>query len=239
MLSRLNSVRELSKGVSSLLETLEKDKKALTSKKFSREQTLISIKNTQAKLLISKKNKEIVIDKLEIRLSSLKEDRSKYENYLASIDTSWKSTKPVFTKTISSISTIVETGDLPNELVDLKYGLAGITAKIYDTDFNVALNNKTLPTRVEIEFNENNMTLNLPELNIYLSGNLELIDDTRLQFNIIEGKYLDLTLGDSSIESLFDSNYLKFDFKKILVGTSVKSLKRNDGNIELLLNPIF
>ncbi len=239
MLSRLNSIRELSKGVSTLLDNLEKDKETLASKKLSKEQTLLAIKDRQAELLVSKKNEEIAVENLETRLSSLKEDRSKYENYLANIDTSWRKTKPEFTKTISSISQIVETGDLPNELVDLKYGLAGITAKIYDNEFNTALNNKNLPTRVEIEFNKDNMNLSLPELNIYLSGNLELIDDTTLQFNIIEGKYLDLTLGDSSIESLFDSNYLKFNFKKILVGTTIKSLKRNDGNIELLLNTIF
>lgn len=239
MLSRLNSIRELSKGVSTLLESLEKDKETLASKKLSREETLLAIKNRQAELLVSKKNKEIAVENLEARLASLKEDRSKYENYLADIDISWKKTKPEFTKTISSVSQIVEAGDLPNELVDLKYGLAGITAKIYDNEFNKALNNKDLTSRVEIKFNKDNMTLNLPDLNIYLSGNLELIDDTTLQFNIIEGKYLDLTLGEASIESLFDSNYLKFNFKKILVGTTIRSLKRNNGNIELLLNTIF
>ncbi|MDY0236252.1 MAG: hypothetical protein RBR71_09500 [Gudongella sp.] len=239
MLSRLNSIRELSKGVSNLLENLEENKVALENKKTFREETLLTIKDRQAELQASKKSKQIAIDNLETRLSSLKEDRSKYENYLVDIDNSWKETKPDFTKTISTISKIVETGDLPNELVDLKFGLAGITAKIYDTPFNTALNNKNLPTPVEIIFNKDNMTLNIPELNIYLSGNLELIDDTTLQFNIIEGKYLDLTLGERSIESLFDSNYLKFNFKEILMGNTIKSLKMNNENIELLLNKLF
>jgi peptidoglycan hydrolase CwlO-like protein len=239
MLSRLNSIRELSKGVSTLLEDLEEDKITLENKKNSKEQTLITIKKRQEELQVSKENQEIAIDDLETRLSSLKEDRSKYENYLADIDNSWKKTKPEFTNTISAISKIVESGNLPNELVDLKYQLTGITARIYDQSFNKALNNKKLPTKVEIEFNKDNMTLNLPELNIYLSGNLELIDDTTLQFNIVEGKYLDLTLGQSSIESLFDSNYLKFNFKEILMGNTIETLKTNDTNIELLLNTIF
>lgn len=239
MLSRLNSIRELSKGVSSLLEKLENDKDILESKKNSREKALLAIKTRQSELQVSRKNMQIAIDNLETRLSSLKEDRLKYENYLANIDSSWEKTKPEFTKTISTISNIVETGNLPDELVNLRYGFTGIRASIYDNPFNLALNNKDLPYQVEIEFNKDNMTLSIPELSIFLSGNLELINDTTLQFNIVEGKYLDLTLGQASIESLFDLNYLKFNFKKILMGNTIESLRMNNGNIELLLNTIF
>lgn len=239
MLLRLNSIRELSKGVSSLLEDLEKDREILARQKLSKDQTLFSIKERQAKVLSLKKDKENLANTLEAKLLSLKEDRIKYENYLSNINKSWKDTKPKFTDAVLSISNIVESGDLPQDLVHLRYSLTGISAKIYDSEFNAALNKKNLATLVKIDFNKDHMTLSLPQLNIFLSGSLEIIDDTSLQFNISEGRYLDLNLGKASIESLFDSNYLKFNFKKILMGHSIKSLNKNGGNIELLLNISF
>lgn len=239
VLSRLNSIRELSKGVNSLLNNLEKDRDILSEQKLKRENTLLNIRERRAQLETTKSSKKFAVDNLENKLSSLKEDRTRYEKYLEDIDLAWKKTKPEFAQTISMISEIVENGDLPTSLVNLKYSFTGINAKIYSDAFNKALNEKNLPTQVDIQFEKDKMTLRLPKLNIFLSGNLELIDDTSLQFNIEDGKYLDLTLGQSSIEYLFDKDYLKFNFKTILMGNTIESLKTNKGNIDLLLNTIF
>jgi len=79
----------------------------------------------------------------------------------------------------------------------------------------------------------------MPEIDIHLSGNLELIDTQTLIFNVTEGEYLGLKLEKSAIQELFNLGYLKFDFKKLLDKSTIKSIKINEDSILLNVNPVL
>ncbi len=240
LLKRLNFMRDISRNTTELLEDLEKAKEMLLEDKESLNKTLklVETRLEQQQLALEKKNE--LRGELENKLTSLHEDKERYEAYLKRLENSWAEIKPVFTETISMLVDIIQKGDLPEGTIVVTYGLSGIRGIIKEDGLGEILATHSFPTKIEILFSSDEIHLLMPDINIEMSGTLEILENKQsLRFNMNEGKYLGMKLEKSAMEELFSFGYLEFNFKSLLGKSTIKSIKINEDNIQLSINPIL
>lgn len=240
LLRRFNVLRDIARGTNTLLEDLEQAKAVLVRDKEKLNETLILVQTRQKELKLALENKIKLKDELEVKLDSLQEDKAKFEEYLNLLENSWVKIKPIFSETITMLVKMIEDGNLPEETIDIKFSLGGVTGIIKEDMFRDILGAQKFPTKVDIVFSKDKLELLMPEININMSGTLELLDNKQsLRFNMEEGQYLGMKLEKSAMEELFSIEYLEFNFKKLLDKSTIRSIKINDDNLELLINPVL
>jgi len=173
---------------------------------------------------------------LELKLASLQEDKSKYESYLNNLETTWKEIKPLFSNTISMLVRTIEEGNVPDDTILLSnISLISVTGTISETKFKNILKSLDFPTKVDIELSDGKIELIMPEIEIYMSGTLEIMDNKQsLIFNMEQGSYMGMKLEKSALEELFSFGYLELNGR-----STIKSIKIKDDSLELKLNPVL
>lgn len=235
LLRRLNSIRDISRSTSTLLEDLEDTKVELLKDKEKLDRTLVLIEIRQDELKLALEKKADLKYELEIKLASLQEDKEKYEANLNKLEYSWAYIKPLFSETINMLVKLIEKGAFPKDIIDITYSLNGATAILKEDVFSQILSTQDFPTKVDIEFYEGRMKLSMPEISIYMSGTLDILDNQTLIFNMDQGQYLDMKLEKYAMEELFSLGYLEFNFKAILGKNSIKSIKLVDDNLKIYI----
>lgn len=239
LLRRINSIRDISRNTSKLLDTLNLEKEELMIEKSNLDDNLVILDNTRKELEKTISNKMESKATLEIRLNELMDEKDKYLGYLEELNNRWKVSKPVFEDVITTLVAIVETGDLPEELIETRITLTGVFGRISDNSLNIALKEKNLSSPLQVKFKKDEMTLTLDELKLIINGDLEQIDDQSLRFNMTSGQYMGLKLEKSSLEELFEFGFLELKFSSILGRNKIRSVRINDGYLELNIIPVL
>ncbi len=239
LLRRINSIRDISRNTSKLLDTLNLEKEELMIQKSNLDENLVILDNTRKELEKTISNKMESKATLEIRLNELMDEKDKYLGYLEELNNRWKVSKPVFEDVITTLVAIVETGDLPEELIETRITLTGVFGRISDNSLNIALKEKNLSSPLQVKFKKDEMTLMLDELKLIINGDLEQIDDQSLRFNMTSGQYMGLKLEKSSLEELFEFGFLELKFSSILGRNKIRSVRINDGYLELNIIPVL
>lgn len=239
LLRRINSIRDISRNTSKLLDTLNLEKEELMIQKSNLDDNLVILDNTRKELEKTISNKMESKATLEIRLNELMDEKDKYLGYLEELNNRWKVSKPVFEDVITTLVAIVETGDLPEELIETRITLTGVFGRISDNSLNIALKEKNLSSPLQVKFKKDEMTLTLDELKLIINGDLEQIDDQSLRFNMTSGQYMGLKLEKSSLEELFEFGFLELKFSSILGRNKIRSVRINDGYLELNIIPVL
>lgn len=239
LLRRINSIRDISRNTSKLLDTLNLEKEELMIQKSNLDENLVILDNTRKELEKTISNKMESKATLEFRLNELMDEKDKYLGYLEELNNRWKVSKPVFEDVITKLVAIVETGDLPEELIETRITLTGVFGRISDNSLNIALKEKNLSSPLQVKFKKDEMTLMLDELKLIINGDLEQIDDQSLRFNMTSGQYMGLKLEKSSLEELFEFGFLELKFSSILGRNKIRSVRINDGYLELNIIPVL
>lgn len=239
LLRRINSIRDISRNTSKLLDTLNLEKEELMIEKSNLDDNLVILDNTRKELEKTISNKMESKATLEIRLNELMDEKDKYLGYLEELNNRWKVSKPVFEDVITTLVAIVETGDLPEELIETRITLTGVFGRISDNSLNIALKEKNLSSPLQVKFKKDEMTLTLDELKLIINGDLEQIDDQSLRFNMTSGQYMGLKLEKSSLEELFEFGFLELKFSSILGRNKIRTVRINDGYLELNIIPVL
>lgn len=239
LLKRLNAIRDISKSTSELLESLEASKNKLIIEKQNIASTLELIKARQEELKEALRQKVILREDLELRLVSLQEDRNKYEEYLVSLEKSFNEIKPIFSNTINTFVKMVEDGELPEEVIDITLSFPTINGVIKGDILSKVLSLQEFPTKLDLLFMKDILELHMPEINIIMRGNLEILNDQALVYKVNNGEYMGLPLEVSVIEELFKDGYLQLNFKVLLGKNKIKSINIMDDRLELIITPVL
>lgn len=239
LLKRINALRDITRNTNNLLETLEESKEKLITEKDRLDERLHTLESEQKELRKAIDNKLILKESLEERLASLKEEKATYEEYLRMIDDEWNNIKPFFVATVVEFVSTIEAGYLPEETLEIKLALPQLKGIIHEDTLNKILMNEDFPTRLEFKFLEDMMEIYMPEINIKLTGTFVVVEKQRLLFEVQSGSFLGLPLENSAIEELFAGNYIELNFKNLLDKNIIKSVKINNGNIELYITPVL
>lgn len=238
LLKRINSIRDISRSTSILLEELENSKAKLLIDKEKLDLSLNQLDQRQDELNIAIEKSVSLRDNLENKLSSLQEDKLKYEEYLSLLENEWVKSRPIFTETINELVRIIETGDVPGNMIRISFTTNGIKGTIEEDYINDVLESKDLPTDAKLLFSNDTIELALTELDLYMSGNLQLLDDKKsLRFIMDEGEFHGMKLEQAAMEELFSFGYLQFNFQKYLGGNTIRSININKDTLELIINP--
>lgn len=240
LLRRINAIRDISRNTSTLLEELENTKEALGRDKERLNDTLDKLENRQNELQQTIEKSIALQNELEASLSALHEDKVKFEEYLYNLENRWGEIKPIFSETINMLVEMIEKGDLPEGTIRINLSVTGVKGTIKEDYIKEILESRSFPTKVELIFSEDKIELVMPEIEVYMSGNLELLEDKQsLIFRMEEGAFLGMKLESSAMEELFTFGYLQFNFQKLLDKSTIREIKIKDNYLELLINPVL
>ncbi len=237
LLKRINSIRDLSRNTNDLLFTIESEKQELSLVKATLDENLKEIENRRVELRRTIEEKSTTIAFLEESLQALQDEKGRYEGYLTQLDDSWNDVKPIFLETIQGITETVESGELPESMLNVRISFSGISGKIFDEELNRELSKRSYPTEPQLLFHEDYVRLVMPELNLDIRGNLIILDNKTLRFEITDGKYMGLALEKSAVMDLFDFGYLDLKFHRLLGNNTIRSINLQDGYMDLQIRP--
>lgn len=239
LLKRINAIRDITRNTNNLLESLEESRSRLIEEKEKLALTLDEVETKQKELKSALESKNLLRENLEISLASLQEEQAKYKEYLRNIEDMWGTIRPLFLETINSFVSIVEEGYLPPDSLKISFSLPLFKGSIDEKSFNEIIANENFPTKLEFDFLEDKLEIFMPDININLSGTFIVHEKQSILFQVENGSFLSLPLERSAIEELFDDGYLELNFKSILDKHIIKSIKINEENIELYIQPVF
>lgn len=239
LIERINILGDISKNTNKLLETLKESKEKLTLERTKLSDKLALIEKQQIKLNEAIENKIGLKNDLETYLASLEGEQQKYEEYLSDINELWTGLKPLFSETMKAFSLMMVEADIPADAIEIELSLFSIKGVIKEKTFNEIVASQAFPTKMEFEFSPDIMTVRMPDKKISLSGVFNIVDGQKLVFEVDKGSFFGMPLEISAIEELFREGYLELDLKPILGKNIIKSIKINEGNIELRITPVL
>lgn len=237
LIKRINSIRDLSRNTNVLLETLEGEKESLIAIKAELDQTLSEIQERRLQLQRTIEERTATIQHLQDNLQALQDEKERYEGYLTDLNDSWNRVKPIFLQTIQGITDTVQSGQLPESMLNIRISFTGISGRIFDEVLNDELSKRDYPTPAELLFYEDHVRLVMPDLNLNIRGNLVILDNKTLRFEITDGEYMGLALERSAVMDLFDFGYLDLKFEKLLGNNTIRSIELQDGYMDLQIRP--
>lgn len=239
LLKRINAIRDISRNTENLLEQIDENKQKLIDEKKNLNSTLDLSKIRQRELKEALDKKFALKDDLERRLESLKEEQSKYEDYLGKLETSFQSIKPIFTDTINTFVDMIENGYLPEDVINISFSFPLIKGIINEDNLRDVLESYSFPTAFDLVFLNDKIELYIPDLNLYIYGDFEIMDSHTIQLKVEGGKYMGLLLEKKSIEELFKNGALIMNFAKILEKNKIKSVEIKEKRLELFITPVL
>lgn len=239
LLKRINAIRDISRNTENLLISIEEGKEKLIDEKNNLDNNLKVYETSKKELEDALAKKFVLRDDLERRLSALKEEKSKYEDYLRRLETSFKDIKPIFSETINAFVKMIEDGKLPDDVISVTLAPPNIRGIISEDRLRDVLKSYRFPTDFDLVFTKEKLELYMPNLDLYMAGTFEIIDPQTIKLKVIDGKYLGFTLEQASIEELFKNGYLIMNFKSILGKNRIKSVEIKDKTLELYITPTF
>lgn len=236
-LRRLNLLRDLTRGLGELLDSIDESKKSLFSERTKLGEKLVLLEDKNKQLRISLDKKSQLKNDMESYLESLQEERQYYEDYLTNIQQMWSKLKPLFADITKSFSSIIEDGNLPEDAIDMSFSIFGIKGTISEETFNSIVAQHPLLPEMTFSFEPDKVTMYLPEENLILLGKFIISENSNLKFQIEEGSFYGMPLESALIDELFEEGYLELNLKPLLGDSSLRSVEIKDGQIELLIIP--
>ena len=233
LLRRINTLRDLTRNTGKILETLEISKDKLAIEKLKLHEKLLTIKEKQ------EQSKEALSSKLklkkeeEIYLASLKEKSMFYQEHLSNIKGMLDELKPIISKAAKEFSTIISDGGLPEDALKMTISLFSVKGSIDQKSFNEIISKRPNLSLMVFAFKTDEIEISIPERNLVLSGTFVIEDESVLRFQEGEGSFYGMPLEAGYIKELLGEEGIALDFKPLLGKNTMKSIKVQDGYMEL------
>lgn len=236
-LRRINILRDLARGISQLLDSLDERKKELSSEKMKLDENLILLEDRKNQLKISLDKKIQLKTEMETYLESLHEERKYYEESLSNIQKMWEELKTLFADISKVFSNIIKDGNLTADGIEMSFSIFGIKGIIKEEVFNDVIAEHPLLPEMVFTFESDKMIMYLPEENLVLKGNFLVLDNSILKFQVEEGSFYDMPLEAELTDELFEEGYLELNLKSLLGDSRLRSVEIKEGQIEIFIVP--
>jgi len=239
LLRRLNLLRELSRKTNVIMQETEaarlrlEDEKAALSELFNaqrlKEKALADTLRgmTEAKAV------------LESQLKALASDRAFYESNLKRLDQSWSAFKPVFTETVTVLSEMLESGDVPPGTINLEFSPIEVKGRITEDKFNAAVRLRQDLPELRFDFSNKGVLMSFVEEKAELTGRFEIVDQRLLEFRVESGTFQGVPMSRAALEDLVSKGTLTFDLSGTLGKSTLRQITHEDGAIALTINVIL
>ena len=214
-LKSINIMKDISRNTGELLSSLEEGKKELEAEKVQLHDSLLAMEKKK------EEQQEKINEKLqrkkeqEAYLANLREKRDFYQEQLTNLEKMWDDSKNIFAEIVTEISKIIDEGYFTAEDLNLTFTFTSVQGALSEDIFNEILREHSGLPETIFHFDREQVSIEIPEKHLLLTGNFVLEGDTAIRFEAMEGSFFDIPLETSAIEDLFRDTPLSIDFKKI------------------------
>ncbi len=235
-LQRLNLLRDLSKNSRALIIKINMTIDDLSRQKLELKDIKTNLESQKETLGQALDEKTAAVAKLEDYMNSLRAEKEYYEEYLETIETAWAELKVLFSKTAKAFRDIIESGDMPDDTIELSLSLFSAKGRIYQEKFNsLLLEREDLP-ELSFEFKDGQAFLHFPEYEVVLEGRFELVDKSTIRYNALSGVFYNLPMSEEALSDLINADDLVFNLDAILDENSIRKIDHYEGYMELIIN---
>lgn len=214
-LKSINVIKDISKNVNELLNSLEESKRILLEEKKSLDDKVLELEAKNDELKENLKSHQLVLQKQEKYLQSLNEQREYYEEQLGNLEEMWDNSKKLFADIVDEITRIISEGYFTMEDLNISLGFQEMTGSIKEDRFNELLQKEALLSHTKVRFEENQVIIEVPENHLVLVGDFILEGESSVRYEVEEALFYDFPLEESSIQELFQKGPLILDFHEI------------------------
>ncbi len=236
-LRRLNTLRDITRNTGELLEMLEESKDKLSREEEKLAEKLLVMEEKQEQLGKSMIEKVQLKKDEEDYLASLEDEKEYYQENLIDIQQMWNALKPLFSESTKEFSRIIQDSNLPPEAIKTSFSFFRIKGTIDEKTFNDIIEEHSTLPQMKISFNTEKMTIHMPEQNLILIGRFIIVEKDVLKFEAKEGSFYGISLGEASINELFQDGDLTLDLEPLLGGSTIDSVIIKEGTIEQTIIP--
>lgn len=235
-ISRFNLIRDLTKNVDQLMKETEFQRIAIETERFKLEALMKDLSAKEVVLKRSLAEKSKAAQALEDYLESLESEKAYYEAYLNSIEQVWSELKPLFATTVTAFTKIIETGDLPEDTVEVVVSLFNARGIISEMKFNEILSKRQDLPELKFDFIQDGVVLTFPDYSVEIEGAFERVDHQTILYRVDGGTFYGLPMNDSALKDLFSKGDLIFSLKNILGKNGIKRIDHYEDRIELQIS---
>ena len=236
-LRSINILKDFSRNVGELLDSVEEGKKKLSEEKDKLTEKISVIDNKKKVLQESLDKKQKLKGEQEAYLNSFKEDKAHYETQLKNLEQMWKEIKVLFSNIVKDFRRIVQEGYFPQSKLNLSFNLPIIKGALYEETFNDVIKNYSNLPNMVFYFYQDKVVIEVPDKHLVLEGKFVIQGKTAFKLKVDKGTFYAIPLEASSIEELFKNGDLLIDIKdlageRLIFDISVQSIKMKEGYLE-------
>lgn len=237
----LNLIKDITKNTGDLLQSIEEIKLLLEEKKdsLSENKSLLEIKRAELEEPIAHMKR--LLKEQEAYLDSLEEERDMYEKHLDNLKLMWGNLKDLFSQIVDEFSRIIREGHFTMDDLKIEFSFLSVKGALHEDTFNHILNDNSTLTDMFFAFNDDGVTVEVPEYNLVLEGGFAIEDSYSLLFLPERGSFYEMELEIESIEELFSRRPLLIDFESIIgdmvtIDIELKDVYTEDGYLKFTID---
>jgi peptidoglycan hydrolase CwlO-like protein len=243
-LKSINMIKDISRNVSELLDSLEEAKNSLQDEKDTLAVNLAALEQKKTELEIPlQEQKQLKLEQEEY-LASLKEEREYYSSQLDGIVQVWEDCKLLFADIMEEIKGIVGEGHFTMEDLNLSFSFFHSGGAIYEDTFNNILKEHSDLPETIFHFHEDEVIIEVPQKHLVIKGQFILSGESSVLFEAKEGSFYEMPLEAASMEELFLDGPLMIDFKElagdmVMIDFTLEKVQTTEGRLEFEISPKF
>lgn len=243
-LKSINLIKDISRNVGELLETLETGKIALQEEKDNLDVKILLLAQKKTELQDSIKKTQSLRQEQEEYLASLQEEQAQYQEQLDSLVALWNDCTVIFGEISKEITRVIGEGYFTLEDLNLNFGFTKMQGAINGDSFNNIINENTTLPETTFKFGEDQVVIEVPEKHLVLYGKFVVAGESSIRYEVEKGTFYDMPLERTSIEELFKDGPLLIDFKTIsgdliIIDFTLNWIKNEEGQLGFQISPVW
>lgn len=237
----LNLIKDISKNTGELLASIEESKRILEEKKLSLADNMTLLENKREELKEPIAERKRLVKEQEDYLNSLSEEKELYQQHLDNVKLMWDNLKNIFSQIVDEFTRIVSEGHVTMEDLNIEFNFFSITGSIHQDTFNRLVNDYSTLPRIVCSFSKDNVRFEVPDNNLVLDGDFELVGSASLLFVPKAGTFFGMALEKESINELFKNGPLLIDLNQVAgsvvtIDIELEKIETNDGYISFSID---
>ena len=237
-LRRLNTLKDMVRNTDELLVSIQESRDRLEKEKERHGQKLDQLADRQEQLEKALARSLELKEELEERLVSLEEERDYYQEQLENMQLAWADLRPFILETVEEFGQLIEKGQVPYDALETTFTFMGIRGSIGEEEFNEIVADYPWLPEMYFSFSET-VRLDIPEKSLILEGNLEIVEDSMVEYQVSRGAFYGMPLGEKPLEELLGESPFRLDFEPLIDNNVLSSIRTREGKMELIIVPSY
>jgi hypothetical protein len=215
LIKSLNLIKDISKNTGELLATIEESKRSMEEQQQSLADSFAKLELKREELKEPIAERKRLVKEQEDYLDSLAFERELYQQHLDNVRLMWNNLKGLFSQIVDEFARIISQGHFTTEDLNLKISFFSLKGAVHEDTFNRIMNDNSTLSKMVFSFEQDKVTIDVPDNNLILDGRFVLEGKSSLLFVPEAGTFYGMSLEKESIDELFRNVPLLIDFKQV------------------------